>query len=154
MAKNKKTPIINHDNIVYPIYQTMEQPLPLTHSFNKRKIIFGNPSLGTYGGHVHTYSRGDGSNNNNFKTDKVLKKMVTITDVPPDQIPEGLLNLARGHHSSIEHIHVLISADSDDDTKNNETKKDNSNANNDNTNHEQKLNCIPQQNIMKIHHQF
>jgi BRCA1-associated protein len=58
--------------------------------------------------------------------------MVAITDVPPDQIPEGLLNLARGHHSSIEHIHVLISADSDDDdAKNNETKQDDSDAKND-----------------------
>ena len=34
--------------------------------------------------------------------------------MPPDQIPEGLLNLARRHRSSIEHLRVVISDDAND----------------------------------------
>ncbi len=56
----------------------------------------------------------DGTDNNSSaSSDEMFQGMVAITDVPPDQIPEGLLNLARGHRSSIEHIRVAVTDDLD-----------------------------------------
>ncbi len=124
----------------------MNRSQQLKQSIEKRKVLFGNPTLGgTYGGHVYTYSdrtkntaeeissshhsgRSSGTcttrddENENNVTDNLFRNMVAITDVPPDQIPEGLLNLARRHRSSMEHIRVLISVvdeeDGDEDGKN------------------------------------
>ena len=120
------------------------------------------PSLGAYEGHVYTYSNSNnndsnsiigsnGSSNsnsnsnsnhhsNNLKKDEnennMFSNMVAMTDVPPDQIPEGLLNLARGHRSSIERIRVVISTDSNQSSSisNNSignSSNDNSNSKND-----------------------
>ncbi len=83
---------------------------------SKRRVIFGNPSLGTYEYGYVVYTNSD---NTNDKT----TTMVAITNVPPDQIPEGLLNLARGYRSSIEHIRVVIS-DNDYDEHEHENESD------------------------------
>ena len=128
----------------------------------KRKVTFGNPSLGTYGGKVYTYTKTRSSNPNPSSTIRnsddhndnddtinndeliMLTKMVAITDVPSDQIPEGLLNLAKGYRSSIEHIRVVISGGSCssisssksslDEQKNNNISSDCNNENDDETN--------------------
>jgi BRCA1-associated protein len=51
--------------------------------------------------------------------------MVAITDVPSDQIPEGILNVARGYKTSIEHIRVVIAAANNNEKEEEEEEKRN-----------------------------
>jgi len=101
-----------------------------------RKVMFGNPSLETYGGYVHTYLNDNKKNNNeninnnsNDSNDsseivnEAFQRMVAICDVPSDQIPEGLLSLSRGYRSHIEQIRVLISIVEDQTSSKNNNKQ-------------------------------
>ena len=49
--------------------------------------------------------------------------MVAMIDVPPEQVPEGILNLARSHRPWILHVRIVI-ADDDDDNENEEKEDD------------------------------
>ena len=84
----------------------------------KRPVSFGNPALGTYHGTVFTWDEGDfrsGSAGTSSLHKKPLvegaesvERMVAMVDVPPEQVPEGLLNLARSHRPFIDHVRIVI----------------------------------------------
>jgi len=83
----------------------------------RRKVITGNPSLGTHEGFVHTYRECHDSDNDvdnlNSPVDENghdFSRMVAICGVPPEQVPEGVLNLARSYRPFIKHVRVLITA--------------------------------------------
>ena len=61
-----------------------------------RPVSFGNPALGTYNGVVFLGKEGN------------EKRLVAMVDVPPEQVPEGILNLCRAHRSFIYHVRILI----------------------------------------------
>jgi BRCA1-associated protein len=69
-------------------------------SFSSQRVqpvTFGNPALGTYHGVVVLGPAGN------------ARRLVAMTDVPPEQVPEGILNLCRAHRSFIYHVRILIS---------------------------------------------
>ncbi len=39
-----------------------------------------------------------------------VEKVVAMTDVQPEQVPEGVLNLARNHRPYIEHLKIMVSS--------------------------------------------
>ena len=109
----------------------------------KRPVSFGNPALGTYQGFVYTIEasppsegegRLDGStyqlDNHHLggehcsletlgtslpKSAQRVERMIAMVDVPPDQVPEGILNVARSHRSTIEHVRIMIAEPNMDD---------------------------------------
>ena len=103
----------------------------------KRPVSFGNPALGTYKGFVYTIDDKDTNNSNtNFaaaapkqeqkslpqtvvEDAELVENMVAMVDVPPEQVPEGVLNLSRSHRPFIDHVRIVIAqpqekGDSDD----------------------------------------
>jgi BRCA1-associated protein len=73
----------------------------------KRPVSFGNPALGTYKGNVYTLDElmapkplVEGA--------EAVERMVAMVDVPPEQVPEGVLNLARYHRPFIDHVRIVI----------------------------------------------
>jgi DNA-cytosine methyltransferase len=79
----------------------------------KRKVSFGNPALGTYGGYVYTLP--------SLASQTVVRKrpplvegaeavdrMCAFIDVPPEHVPEGILDLIRSHRPFIETVRVVI----------------------------------------------
>lgn len=88
----------------------------------KRPVSFGNPALGTYKGFVYTLEGGDDSDHDQNKNIRPLvegaeavERMVAMVDVPPEQVPEGILNLARSHRPYIEHVRIVIGEPDDDE---------------------------------------
>lgn len=90
-----------------------------TSKIRRRPILFGNPALGTYGGDVFTLEKETDSHkeiseeslqehkqqqNEEYNVDS----MVALVEVPPDQVPEGILNLARSHRPWILHVRIVI----------------------------------------------
>lgn len=76
----------------------------------KRPVSFGNPALGTYNGAVYTW---EGSLTNDEKRPLIegawsVDRLVAMVGVPPEQVPEGILNLARSHQSWIKHVRIVI----------------------------------------------
>ena len=68
----------------------------------RRKVRFGNPAVGTtHVGWVNTVEGGE-----NYSR----SQMVAMVDVPPEEVPEGALNLARSHRPYIEHVRILITS--------------------------------------------
>lgn len=68
----------------------------------RRKVRFGNPAMGTtHVGWVHTVEGGENTSKS---------QMVAMVDVPPEEVPEGALNLARSHRPYIEHVRILITS--------------------------------------------
>ena len=63
-----------------------------------RPVSFGNPALGTYHGVV-------------FLGDEQQQRLrlVAMLDVPPEQVPEGILNTCRAHWSWIDRVRITIS---------------------------------------------
>jgi len=56
-------------------------------------------------------------------------RIVALCSVPPEQVPEGILNLARSHRPAIEHVRIVISnnanaKDDDDDANDNDNDDD------------------------------
>ncbi|KAL3908429.1 MAG: hypothetical protein SGILL_008483 [Bacillariaceae sp.] len=83
---------------------------------SKRRVSFGNPALGTYKGSVHTIPQH--ASNTNFQPlvegAQATQKMVAMIGVPPEHVPESLMDLIRCHRPFIEHVRVVI-AETDDD---------------------------------------
>jgi BRCA1-associated protein len=75
----------------------------------KRPISFGNPVLGTYKGNVYTI---DGNRLPQppqiIEDAEPAENMVAMVDVPPEQVPEGVLNLSRSHRPFIDHVRIVI----------------------------------------------
>lgn len=74
-----------------------------------RPVSFGNPALGTYGGCVYTLE-GSESLPTIPEGATVVDKVVAMCAVPPEQVPEGVLNLARNHRPFIEHLKIMVSS--------------------------------------------
>jgi len=80
----------------------------------KRPVTFGNPALGTYEGVVYTTTSTLSSSNNNFSSTDVttiMDHLVAMVDVPPEQVPDGILNLARVYRSYIKYVRIVISSE-------------------------------------------
>ena len=97
--------------------------------YTKRPVSFGNPALGVYHGFVYTYN--NNSNNSNRSAVSTSRpvlegaaethRLVAMVDVPPEQVPEGILNLARPHQPWIDHVRIVIADNNNDDTTNTTT---------------------------------
>lgn len=78
----------------------------------QRPVSFGNPALGTYQGFVYTLEGYTGSPTTTSRPvveDGIETRcLVAMVDVPPKQVPEGILNLARSHRSFIDHVRIVI----------------------------------------------
>jgi BRCA1-associated protein len=87
----------------------------------KRPVSFGNPALACYHGYVYTLEHqqqqqigpGDLRKRPLMEGAADATRMVAMVDVPPEQVPEGILNLARSHRPWIEHVRIVI-AESDE----------------------------------------
>ena len=81
----------------------------------KRPISFGNPALGTYNGRVYTLEDCKSPPSSNSKPlvegAQAVERMAAMVDVPPEQVPEGVLNLARSHRQFIVHVRIVIAED-------------------------------------------
>jgi len=78
----------------------------------KRPVSFGNPALGTYHGCLYTLDVA-GEDYSPINTPIVegaesVERVVAMVDVPPEQVPEGILNLARSHRPYIQHVRIVI----------------------------------------------
>jgi BRCA1-associated protein len=96
-----------------------------TGKIGKVSISFGNPALGTYHGNVYTLYDGDerdeaspSCSGPQSVTDRPIvegaesvQRIVAMVDVPPEQVPEGILNLARSHRPFIDHVRIVIEED-------------------------------------------
>ncbi|KAL3941587.1 MAG: hypothetical protein SGBAC_004089 [Bacillariaceae sp.] len=90
-----------------------------TSKIRKRPILFGNPALGTYGGDVYTLEK-ETKLLQEFSAESLeeykqqqneecnVDSMLALVEVPPDQVPEGILNLARSHRPWILHVRIVI----------------------------------------------
>ncbi|KAI2510902.1 RING-H2 zinc finger domain [Fragilaria crotonensis] len=87
----------------------------------RRPVTFGNPALGTYEGFVFTL---EDLRNETFDdlllppdigSSSSLDCVAAMIHVPPEQVPEGVLHLARAHQRQIKHARILISSLCDDD---------------------------------------
>ena len=98
---------------------------------NRRKCSFGNTSLGhTCYGEIQTLQHRclladneDGSSssliegNTSIEDEMVGKEdickyvRVAMTDVPPEQVPEGVIHISRTHRPFIRHVRILQSLD-------------------------------------------
>ena len=92
-------------------------------SVQRRKVKTGNPSHGTsYKGFVHTFEPLENNDNHTssnsihpIPSEKCIthnsnpySQVVAICGVPPEQVPEGVLNFARSYRKQITHVRVLI----------------------------------------------
>lgn len=87
----------------------------------RRPVTFGNPALGTYEGVVFTL---EDLRNETFDdlllppdigSSSSLDCVAAMIHVPPEQVPEGVLHLARAHQRQIKQARILISSFCDDD---------------------------------------
>eukprot|EP00934_Nitzschia_sp_Nitz4_P004075 Nitzschia sp. Nitz4//scaffold202_size38995//34114//35856//NITZ4_007637-RA/size38995-processed-gene-0.50-mRNA-1//-1//CDS//3329541399//4065//frame0 len=84
-----------------------------TSRIRKRPVCFGNPALGTYNGCVYTLENDGDWRRNDLPRPLVegvdaTERMVAMVDVPPEQVPEGILHLARSHRPFIDHVRIVI----------------------------------------------
>ena len=91
------------------------QERPAHSRIRKRKVTFGNPALGTYHGTVYTAEGGNLGQGQQPDRPRPLvegaiavERLVAMVDVPPEQVPEGILNLARSHQPWILHVRIVI----------------------------------------------
>jgi BRCA1-associated protein len=91
------------------------QERPAQSRIRKRPVSFGNPALGTYHGTVFTAEGGTlGQGQRNERPRPLVEgavaveRLVAMVDVPPEQVPEGILNLARSHQPWILHVRIVI----------------------------------------------
>jgi BRCA1-associated protein len=91
----------------------------MTCRIRKRPVSFGNPALGTYHGTVFTVEDCQDdyiSINKPIIPDTIpTQHMVCMVDVPPEQVPEGILNLARSHRPFLDHVRIVIAQDAASD---------------------------------------
>lgn len=85
----------------------------------KRPVSFGNPSLGTYHGYVYTTNERRRTMPEATATviegALATERLVAMVDVPPEQVPEGVLNLARPHRPFLDHVRIVIADPCRDD---------------------------------------
>jgi RING-H2 zinc finger domain/Zn-finger in ubiquitin-hydrolases and other protein len=101
----------------------------------RRPVSFGNPALGTYHGFVYTLegeaaptvddvdnvdsttisSHCDDPRHHRWQRQLPVVEdatqahcLVAVVNVPPEQIPEGILNLSRPHRSFLQHVRIVI----------------------------------------------
>lgn len=83
----------------------------------QRPVSFGNPALGTYHGFVYTQQNGAddsscitsaGSSRSVAEGASEVHRLVAMVNVPPHQVPEGILNLARSHRPWIDRVRIVI----------------------------------------------
>jgi BRCA1-associated protein len=114
-------------------------------AYEMRSVITGNPSLGTHGGgFVHIYRDNENAHDDENNADigsecddvdveeqeYAYNRMVAICNVPPEQVPEGVLNLARSYLPFIRHIRVLIANNENgDDGDHNDSVSDDGSEN-------------------------
>jgi BRCA1-associated protein len=85
------------------------QQRPVHSRIRKRPVSFGNPALGTYHGTVYTTEGGNLQHDRPLVEGAVeVERLVAMVDVPPEQVPEGILNLARSHQPWILHVRIVI----------------------------------------------
>ena len=85
-----------------------QQQRPSPSRIRKRPVSFGNPALGTYKGNVFTLEDNNLSNMPLVEGAETVEQMVAMVDVPPEQVPEGILHLARSHRPFIDHVRIVI----------------------------------------------
>jgi BRCA1-associated protein len=90
--------------------QRQQRPAPSR--IRKRPVSFGNPALGTYHGTVYT-SEGEDLQHPLVEEAMEVHRLVAMVDVPPEQVPEGILNLARSHRPWILHVRIIIAKGSE-----------------------------------------
>jgi BRCA1-associated protein len=83
----------------------------------RRKISYGNPSFGTFDGFIITSDE----STSNFRG-----CVVALLNVPPEQVPEGVMNLARSHRNQIEYARIFISSSSSSSSPSSSPDKDDS----------------------------
>ena len=105
-----------------PIRESRPSFIMYTSSVRRRKVKTGNPSHGTsYQGFVHTFESPPPhiypTPTQNHSQNPSLaylydpnnySHVVAICGVPPEQVPEGVLNFARSYRKQITHVRVLI----------------------------------------------
>jgi BRCA1-associated protein len=103
-------------------YKTMSASSTTLSRIRQRPVLFGNPALGTYKGDVFTLeSCTDAEQHTTIaeipdSSDEV-DRMVAMIDVPPEQVPEGILNLARSHRNWILHVRIVIAESNEEDAE-------------------------------------
>jgi BRCA1-associated protein len=90
------------------------------HRIRQRPVSFGNPALGTYHGFVYTLQETATASQSSSSRPLVegaeeVRRLVAMVNVPPNQVPEGILNLARSHRPWIDHVRIVIAENEDDD---------------------------------------
>mmetsp|Transcript_507 Transcript_507/g.1115 ORF Transcript_507/g.1115 Transcript_507/m.1115 type:complete len:635 (-) Transcript_507:1293-3197(-) len=86
----------------------------------KRPVSFGISR--NYHGNVYTVPANESNNDGDSTLQSSLeahRRIVAMIGVPPEHVPEGILNLIRSHRPFVEHVRVVI-ADSDDEDEGNE----------------------------------
>ena len=111
------------------------------------RVTFGNPALGTYVGYIVTihlrsrscsrqrvddaengyYSDGSASSMESFTSSSSTgssdqdgeksQRIAVMVNVPPYHVPDGVLNLIRGHRPFIEHVRIVISSSRKEEAK-------------------------------------
>ena len=123
-------------SLAFPLPLSLPSPLPIAvkesdkkiHKFSRirrRPVTFGNPALGTYEGVVFTLEdlRNEAFDDLLLPVDIAssagsspsMDCVAAMIHVPPEQVPEGVLHLARAHQRHIKHARILISSVSDGD---------------------------------------
>jgi BRCA1-associated protein len=74
-------------------------------------VSFGNPALGVYHGTVYT---SDNSQDESSLHETI--NMVAMIHVPPEQVPEGVLNVTRAHRPWMRRVRIVISQDDEERT--------------------------------------
>ncbi|CAB9503908.1 RING finger protein ETP1 [Seminavis robusta] len=135
--KKKKTKNgVNSKNNKKPM---VPPPEPRKHSLiRKRSLTFGNPALGTYHGCVYTLDEVGqdllGASRPIIEGAESVERVVAMVDVPPEEVPEGVLNLAQSHRPFLYHVRIVIAEETEDfhmngQAANNENDKNNHHKN-------------------------
>jgi BRCA1-associated protein len=82
---------------------------PLSPGVEARPVTFGNPALGTYHGVIYTRENEQQQQQPPPRIDaELVENVAAMVSVPPEQIPEGVLNLARSHRPWIRHVRLFL----------------------------------------------
>ena len=96
----------------------------VTSRIRKRSVSFGNPALGTYHGFVYTEDHNSAPSSSLLRSSPPsrpgdhprpliegameVQRLVALLDVPPEQVPEGILNLVQPHQPWVHHMRIVI----------------------------------------------
>jgi BRCA1-associated protein len=84
---------------------------PLPPGVEARPVTFGNPALGTYHGVIYTRENEQQQQpppRIDLLEAEPVENVAAMVLVPPEQIPEGVLNLARSHRPWIRHVRLFL----------------------------------------------